>query len=247
MKKIIVCLILLLTLNIDASSGTLKQNSIIECNGEYYGNHGNPLHWHKAQLKNDKWVSLGEEVEVPACYIKPLNQKEEVKFSKCVDGDTAKFIVNNQEKTVRFLAIDTPETEHPEKGNEPFGKEASNYTCDSLTKAKKIMLEYDANSEKEDKYGRILAFVFVDDELLESKLISLGYAKVAYLYGDYNYVDELKEQEQIAQSKKIGIWSEENHADKIEIKEDNGNSVWEIIIDIIKVIFSFIDKVFDLL
>ena len=45
-----------------------------------------------------------------------------VEFSDCVDGDTAKFIYKDEEITARFLAIDTPETVHPTKGEEEYGK-----------------------------------------------------------------------------------------------------------------------------
>lgn len=44
------------------------------------------------------------------------NEKKEVKFSSCIDGDTARFIMDKEEIKVRFLAIDTPETNHPKKG-----------------------------------------------------------------------------------------------------------------------------------
>lgn len=37
-------------------------------------------------------------------------EKKEVKFSSCIDGDTARFIMDKEEIKVRFLAIDTPET-----------------------------------------------------------------------------------------------------------------------------------------
>ena len=66
--------------------------------------------------------------------------KEQVRLSKCVDGDTARFIIDNKEYSTRFLAIDTPEVKHPKKKVEPFGKEASNYTCKRLENAKKIEL-----------------------------------------------------------------------------------------------------------
>ena len=69
-------------------------------------------------------------------------EKEEVLFDSCVDGDTAKFIIDCEVQTVRFLAIDTPETVHPTKGKEPYGKEASDFTCNSLKKAKKIAQKY---------------------------------------------------------------------------------------------------------
>ena len=130
-----------------------------------------------------------------------------VKFSECVDGDTAKFIYKKEEITARFLAIDTPETNHPTKGVEKYGKEASEYTCNKLKDADKIILEFDENSDELDKYGRYLVWVFIDDKLLQKELIENGLASVAYLYDDYKYTNILEEAEQIAEDKKIGIWS----------------------------------------
>lgn len=145
-------------------------------------------------------------------------ERFKVEFSNCVDGDTAKFIYNNEEITARFLAIDTPETVHPTKEVEAYGKDASNYTCTSLKEAKEIVLEYDNDSDKKDKYDRYLVWVFVDGELLQEKLISKGLASVAYLYGDYKYTDILEEAEQTAEENKLGIWSDENN-----INEDSNS------------------------
>lgn len=145
-------------------------------------------------------------------------ERVSVKFEACVDGDTIKVILDDKKTTVRFLAIDTPETVHPTKGEQPFGKEASNYTCNKVKNAKKLEIEYDEGSAKTDKYNRALGWVFIDDTLLQKDLVSLGYAKVAYLYGDYKYTDELKKEESIAKSKKLGVWSleEETTTKKIE-------------------------------
>lgn len=131
----------------------------------------------------------------------------EVEFSDCVDGDTAKFVYNDEIITTRFLAIDTPETKHPTKGVEPYGIEASEYTCNRLKNAEIIQLEYDDDSDKLDKYNRHLVWVFVDDNLLQKELVSKGYASVAYLYGDYKYTKILEEEEQDAEENKLGIWS----------------------------------------
>lgn len=135
--------------------------------------------------------------------------KEEVKFSKCVDGDTIKVLIKNKEYTVRMLAIDTPESVHPKKREEYYGKEAGDYTCDKVKNANKLELEYDDKSDKKDKYNRILAYVFVDGYLLEDLLVTNGYAEVAYLYDDYKYADLLKDKESVAKVKGIGIWNEE--------------------------------------
>lgn len=154
-------------------------------------------------------------------FVSAKDNKFEVKFSECVDGDTAKFIYNDKEITARFLAIDTPETVHPTKKEEPFGKEASEYTCNKLKNADEIILEYDDDSDKKDKYDRYLVWVFVDGELLQKKLVSKGYASVAYLYGDYKYTDILEEAEQTAEDNKLGIWSDDAKIEEENIKTDN--------------------------
>lgn len=167
------------------------------------------------------------------------NETVDVKFSKCVDGDTAKFILNNKEITARFLAIDTPETVHPTKGVEPYGKDASNYTCDKLTNAEKIVLEYDDGSDKTDKYDRHLVWVYYDNNFLQEELIKKGYAKVAYLYGDYKYTTDLQNAEIVAKSDKKGIWNDyefndvENeytvtfsyNEEELDVKVFDGNTV----------------------
>lgn len=132
-----------------------------------------------------------------------------VEFGRCVDGDTAVFIVEGEEKKFRFLAVDTPETVHPTKGEEEGGKTASDFTCSSLENANLIQVEYDDASDTTDKYDRELAWIWVDGELLQKKLIENGYASVAYIYGNYSYVDMLCEVQSQAISDKLGIWADD--------------------------------------
>ena len=139
------------------------------------------------------------------------SEKIEVKLKACVDGDTAKLIINKKVKTVRFLAIDTEESVSKKKENTYMGKVASNYTCDKLTTAKKIEIEYDPASNKEDKYNRTLAWVYTDGMLLQEDLVKNGYAKVTYLYGDYLYTEDLLVYEDMAKLKHIGIWQDDNY------------------------------------
>ena len=141
--------------------------------------------------------------------INNIYAKETVKFSDCVDGDTIKVLVDNKKHTIRMLAVDTPESVHPTKGVEYYGKEASEYTCNLVKNAKKIEIEYDDASDKKDKYDRLLVWVFVDGKLLQKELIRNGYAKVAYLYGDYKYTKDLEDAQELASSKNLGIWNEE--------------------------------------
>lgn len=172
------------------------------------------------------------------------NTKEKVKFSKCVDGDTAKFERNNKVFTLRFLAVNTPETKSPKKGVEFYGKEASKYTCDRLEKAKTIEIEYDKNSDKSDRYGRKLGWVFLDDKLLQKDLVENGYAKVEYVYGKYKYLDELKELEKKAKKEKIGLWQKETTSDKKNSNKNILDSIIEILNEVVKLL-SQISKLFN--
>ncbi len=155
---------------------------------------------------------------------------EVVTFSKCVDGDTFRATVNNKEEKIRLLAVDTPESTTKK---EYYGKEASDYTCDLLKNAKSIELEYDNNSDLRDKYGRLLAWVFLDKDLLQQKLVENGYAEVAYLYGDYKYTDILKDKEIIAKNKKIGIWKDNNEEVSIYVI---------ILLFLLSVLYTYIKK-----
>ncbi|MBP3840710.1 MAG: thermonuclease family protein [Bacilli bacterium] len=139
--------------------------------------------------------------------------KEKAKLVKCIDGDTAIFKIGKEEEKVRFLAINTPEYSRNKK--ESYGKEASDYTCKKLEKAEKIELEYDPLSEKRDKYGRVLAWVFLDGKLLQEDLVRKGYAEVKYVYKDYLYVEKLERKQEKAIENKIGMWSEK----EVEIDE----------------------------
>ena len=156
--------------------------------------------------------------------INNIYAKETVKFSDCVDGDTIKVLVDNKKYTIRMLAVDTPESVHPTKEVEYYGKEASNYTRETVKNAKKLEIEYDSNSDKTDKYDRLLVWVFVDGKLLQKELIANGYAKVAYLYDDYKYTADLEKTQELASAKEIGIWNEaekEKYNKTNNIKEEN--------------------------
>lgn len=130
--------------------------------------------------------------------------KMKVELVNCIDGDTAKFIVNGKEEKVRFLGIDTPESTNY---MEEYGMTASSYTCNMLKKTKNIYLEYDFNSDRYDKYDRLLAYVFIDNNNLNELLLSKGYAEVKYVYGEYKYISTLCKAQKSAYDNNLGIWN----------------------------------------
>ena len=128
------------------------------------------------------------------------------------DGDTASFKYKGETIKVRFLLVDTPETKHPSKGVQPWGKEASNYTKKKLKNAKKIQLDFDKAGYKGDKYGRKLAYVYVDGKDLNLQLVRKGYARVAYIYAPNtkNKAKYLNAQAK-AKKEKLRIWSKKGY------------------------------------
>lgn len=138
------------------------------------------------------------------------SKKIEVEYYLNVDGDTAKFKLNNEIIKVRFLGIDAPETPQSPKGEGCLWEEASNFTKEKLENAEKIEIEYDEHALKNDKYDRILAWVWVDDNLLQEELIYNGLAKTYMLQDNYKYANILKQAENHAKNNNLGIWSINN-------------------------------------
>ena len=138
---------------------------------------------------------------------------DKVKLDKCIDGDTASFIYKNKTSKFRFLAIDTPESTTK---IEKYGPEASEYTCNLLKNAKKIEIEFEENSSKQDKYDRYLVYVFVDGELLQEKVLYEGLADLKYEKKNYKYNDRLEKANKHAKDNLIGIYSTKEYQEDLE-------------------------------
>ena len=174
------------------------------------------------------------------CFIYSVSasQKFKVTLDKCIDGDTARFFIKGESRTVRFLSINAPEIAHDDVLEEFYGDEASSYVCKRLKKASVIKLQYDPKSDIVDKYDRVLAWVFVDDVLLQSDLVRNGYAEVKYVYDDYLYSNDLKDLEVLARDEHLGMWS----IDKEETT-DYSNYIYVIIGSIFLCISAFIGRI----
>ncbi|MBE5098122.1 MULTISPECIES: thermonuclease family protein [Priestia] len=135
---------------------------------------------------------------------------EAATVERVVDGDTLKVkMLNGKRDRVRLLLVDTPETKHPKLGVQPFGPEASAYTKKRL-EGQEITLEFDV--QERDQYGRLLAYVWIDNELYNEELLAKGLARVAVFPPNTKYVDEFKKIQEQARKSEKGIWSIENYA-----------------------------------
>lgn len=143
---------------------------------------------------------------------------------RVVDGDTVYVVApNGTEYKIRLLGVDTPETYQKNSASEYYvnyetpitdieyldlwGHIATNYTKIALEN-KSVIVVFDKNGDKQDKYGRYLAYIFINDENFNENLIEYGYARV--YVSDFELKSKFLETEKTAKSEKIGIWGYNN-------------------------------------
>lgn len=125
---------------------------------------------------------------------------------RVIDGDTAVFNIAGRKTTVRFIGVNTPETVKPNSPVECFGEQASAFTSSNLTD-KSVYLELDPSQSKYDRYGRMLAYVWLGKTLYNLELIEEGYAYEATYAGPYRYQAEFKDAEKDARDHNRGLWN----------------------------------------
>jgi micrococcal nuclease len=123
--------------------------------------------------------------------------------TRVIDGDTIAVEKNGKKEKVRLIGVDTPETVHPSKPVEYFGKEASEFTRKNV-EGKRVRLEYDWQSR--DKYGRLLAYVYIEDgTFLNAEIIRQGYG-FAYTRFPFKYLKDFRQYEREARGNNRGLW-----------------------------------------
>lgn len=125
---------------------------------------------------------------------------ESAYVSRVIDGDTIEL---SDGRVLRYIGVDTPETVHPTKGQECFGKEASNFNKE-LVLNKTVQLEKDVSET--DRYGRILRYVWLDGQLVNKTLVEEGYAFARSFPPDIAKQDILKSAENSARESMKGLW-----------------------------------------
>lgn len=131
------------------------------------------------------------------------------KVLKVTDGDTIHVIIEGQDETVRLIGINTPENVDPRRAVECFGKEAS-VRMKEIAKGQIVRLEYDDTQALRDTYGRLLAYVYLEDgQMINRKMIAEGYAYEYTYMTPYRYQKEFRQLQSLAQSAKRGLWAPE--------------------------------------
>lgn len=168
-----------------------------------------------SSIINDNTLNLSDNVKNTLNnYINPSSNStsdntsnissELYKVVRVVDGDTIIIDYKGTEERVRLIGVDTPESVHPDKEkNTEFGTTASNFSKELLTD-KYVKIELDV--QERDQYGRILAYVYLDDIMVNKILLQEGYAKVATYPPNVKYVDDFTAIQEEARNNKKGLW-----------------------------------------
>jgi micrococcal nuclease len=136
-----------------------------------------------------------------------------VMVARVVDGDTVRVLMpDGTEEPVRLIGVNTPEstTRH-----EPYGEEASAYAKRQLPKGRALWLEFDV--ELRDRYGRILAYVWLEApetrsateiraHMFNAELLLEGYAQLMTIPPDVRYVDAFTPMQSEAREAARGLW-----------------------------------------
>jgi len=123
---------------------------------------------------------------------------------RVVDGDTIIVRYRGKTERVRLIGVDTPETVHPNKPVEYFGKEASAFTKKLLPAGTRVRLEFDW--QPRDKYGRLLAYVYVGTTFVNAEIVRQGYGH-AYTRFPFKYLEDFRRYEREAREAGRGMWA----------------------------------------
>ena len=128
---------------------------------------------------------------------------------RVVDGDTIAVSIGGRERSVRLLGIDTPETHRPGTPIECGGPEASASMRRLAPPGSGVTLEPDPTQDRQDRYGRLLAYVRLPDgRLAEDAQLAAGWATVYVFAGRPVARDgEFRRAQARARAARRGVWS----------------------------------------
>jgi endonuclease YncB( thermonuclease family) len=126
------------------------------------------------------------------------------------DGDTFVATVRGRKERVRVIGVDTPESVSPNQPDEPFGEEASDFAKHYLD-GETVRLAGDA--EPRDRYGRMLAYVWLDDGTFwNALLVAEGYAQQLTVPPNVTYERLFRRLVAEARREDRGLWAQEDQA-----------------------------------
>ena len=149
-------------------------------------------------VNQDSLTDLASQLDPPAVGYHRVTQ--------VFDGDTIEVLLGDNREKIRFIGLDTPETNHPDKAVQCYGHAAKNQLA-KLIGNQDVRLEVDPTNTNRDRYNRLLRYVYAEDgTLLNQAMIDGGYG-FAYLAFPFEKLPEFEQSQQLAQAGQRGLWS----------------------------------------
>lgn len=126
-------------------------------------------------------------------------------LEEVVDGDTARFRIDGESESVRYIGIDTPEMNYGQGSPACFAREATDFNAKLLDRSDQITLVFD--KERRDHYGRLLAYVYAGPTLLQAELLEGGYATTIEVPPNTSRAKGFSKFEAEARQAGRGLWS----------------------------------------
>lgn len=137
-----------------------------------------------------------------------------------IDWDTIKIVYEWKEQYIRMIWIDAPENSTTRYWYvELYWNEAKQKLIDLIWK-NKIIIELDETQWTYDKYDRLLAYIFINWENINKKLIELWYWKEYTYNKPYKYQNEFKSAQEYAENNELWIWWELDYSENREVSEE---------------------------
>ena len=122
---------------------------------------------------------------------------------RVVDGDTIHVRLVDRIEKVRYIGVNAPELSHPKKGAESAGREAARVNR-QLVGGRRVRLELDV--QERDRHGRLLAYVWIGNVMVNEELVRLGYAQVITVPPNVRHRATLLARERDARRSGRGLW-----------------------------------------
>ena len=130
-------------------------------------------------------------------------KRAEALVVEVVDGDTARVALGGREESVRYIGIDTPESVIPGERPECFGKPAARLNRE-LVEGERVTLVF--GRERRDRYGRLLAYVYAGERLVNAEILRRGYARTLAIAPNTDFAERFARLQQAAANAGRGLW-----------------------------------------
>jgi len=119
------------------------------------------------------------------------------------DGDTIEALVSGRRQKIRYIGIDSPEMSDSREAVLQMARAATEANR-RLVEGRIVRLEYDVQTR--DTYGRLLAYVWIADTLVNEVLVREGYAAARSFPPNVRYQERLRAAQQDAQEAGRRLW-----------------------------------------